>query len=162
MADDTPGKQTAGISRDDIKAIAAQMKALPAARDAALLTKRAAIEALSSEIRAMRDKGYTIDQIAAWLRNNTPLAASAATIRSALASKRSRKPGSSARSAAKIGEATAHGSSQPGKDAAGIARDAADRPSNPAPPAKMPARSPPAVTEKPVGAGTFAIGSDDV
>lgn len=162
MADDTPVKQAAGISREDVKAIAEQMKALPAARDAALLTKRAAIASLSGEIRAMRDKGYTIDQIAIWLRDNTTLAASAATIRSALASKRNRKSKSSARSTAKTGGSGAPVSSQPGKDTAGIVRDAADRPSNPAPPAKVPARSRVAETEKPQGAGTFAIGSDDV
>ncbi|HQT62066.1 MULTISPECIES: hypothetical protein [unclassified Acidiphilium] len=162
MADDTQVKQAAGISRDDIKAIAAQMKALPAARDAALLTKRAAIESLSGEIKSMRDKGYTIDQIAKWLRDNTPLAASAATIRSALARKRSRKPASSTRTEAKMGNAGSAASSQLGKHTAGTVRNTADRPSNPAPPEKVPDRAKATDTEKTPGAGTFAIGSDDV
>ena len=162
MADDTQVKQVAGISRDDIKAIAAQMKALPAARDATLMTKRAAIEALSGEIKSMRDKGYTIDQIANWLRDNTPLAASAATIRSALARKRVRKPASSTRTETKSANAGSATSSQLGKHAAGIARNTADRPSNPAPPAEVPGRAKVTDTGKAPGAGTFALGSDDV
>ncbi|MDD2704472.1 MAG: hypothetical protein PHU07_03945 [Acidocella sp.] len=162
MADDTQVKQDVGISHDDIKEIAAQMKALPAARDATILTKRAAIEALSGEIKSMRDKGYTIDQIANWLRDNTPLAASAATIRAALARKRSRKPASSTRTKAKMGNAESAASSQLGKHAADIAGNTAGRPSNPAPPAKVPGRANVTDTGKAPGAGTFALGSDDV
>ena len=76
------------ISPDDLKAIADQMEALPHVRDAAITTKAKAVAALTPAVRTMRDKGYSIDQIAAWISHNTKLKVTPSTLRDAVKPRR--------------------------------------------------------------------------
>lgn len=117
------------ISRAEVQKIAEQMRSLPPPREAPILTKQAAIEELSGEIKALVKSGYTLQQIADWLRENTPLHTTAMTIKSALSGMRRR-----VKSEPKLAEKPLSGEDKP-REVAGNAQP---------------------------GAGTFAIGDDEV
>jgi hypothetical protein len=76
------------ISPDELKAIADQMEALPHVRDAAITTKSKAIAELAPAIKAMRDKGYSVDQIASWITANTKISVTSNTVRDAVKPRR--------------------------------------------------------------------------
>lgn len=76
------------ISPDELKEIAAQMEALPHVRDAAITTKSKAVAGLAQAVRTMRDKGYSIDQIAAWISQNTKIKVTPNTLRDAIKPRR--------------------------------------------------------------------------
>jgi hypothetical protein len=76
------------ISPDELKAIANQMEALPHVRDADITTKSKAIAELAPAIKAMRDKGYSVDQIASWISTNTKINVTSNTVRDAVKPRR--------------------------------------------------------------------------
>lgn len=76
------------ISPDELKAIANQMEALPHVRDAEITTKSKAIAELAPAIKAMRDKGYSVDQIASWISTNTKINVTSNTVRDAIKPRR--------------------------------------------------------------------------
>jgi hypothetical protein len=76
------------ISQDELKAIADQMEALPHVRDAEITTKSKAVAELAPAIKTMRDKGYSIDQIAAWISSNTKIRVTSNTLRDAIKPRR--------------------------------------------------------------------------
>lgn len=83
------GKETGfKISPDELKTIAEQMEALPHIRDAEITTKAKAIAELAPAVKAMREKGYSIDQIASWISHNTRIKVTTNTLRDGIKPRR--------------------------------------------------------------------------
>lgn len=57
-------------SAQQLEAVATKLRQLPPVQDAKTHSKRDAIRVLATEIRALRDRGYTLDQIAEALGKN--------------------------------------------------------------------------------------------
>ncbi len=76
------------ISPDELKEISDQMKALPHVRDAEITTKSKAVAELAPAIKAMRDNGYSVDQIASWISSNTKIRVTSNTVRDAIKPRR--------------------------------------------------------------------------
>ncbi|HQT62624.1 hypothetical protein [Acidiphilium sp.] len=155
-------KQSIRISRHDLREIASRMKALPNAHDADITTKRAAIEALSSEIKSMRDKGYTIAQIADWLKANTPLVVSVPTIRATIAGKTTRKRKSRTTSGSTGNPQSTIMSHVPGKRSGMAADHAGNRIRDKSDPPRTAVEPNPGKPGGQKSAGTFDLGNDDV
>lgn len=139
-------KSTIRISRDELQVIAEKMQAVPHAREADFTSKKEAIDGLSTAIKSMRDKGYSVAQIADWLTKNTPLEVTVATLRSAMSGKRRRR---------------ANFKSGTTKSAAKTAASAPKSVAGADPEVKLvePDRKPPVSGG---GKGSFALGSDEI
>lgn len=116
-------EKTFRISQDELKTIANQMEALPHVRDAEITTKSKAVAELAPAVKAMRDKGYSIDQIASWISNNTKIKVTSNTLRDAIkprrrqvkpAMRQTRKPAENPHSTAPKIELTGQAEPPPG------------------------------------------------
>lgn len=76
------------ISPEELKEIADQMAALPHVRDAAITTKSKAIAELAPAVKAMQERGYSIEQIASWISHNTKIKVTVNTVRDAIKPRR--------------------------------------------------------------------------